>query len=163
MFGLYTCSWALVLKPTHADECRIVTDVFDAAKRSAVMRAVKSKDTAPELKVRRAAHALGLRFRLGRTDLPGKPDLVFPGRHTALFVHGCFWHGHDCPRGARVPATNRAYWEAKIARNVARDRTALASLRQLGWKPAVIWECETRDDAALARLITRRVGKPRQA
>lgn len=140
-----------------------MTDVFDTEKRSAVMRAVKSRDTAPELKVRRAAHALGLRFRLGRTDLPGKPDLVFPSRRVALFVHGCFWHDHDCARGARTPQTNSAYWQAKIARNVARDAASLASLRKLGWKPAVLWECETKDAAKLARLITRRVGKPAQA
>jgi DNA mismatch endonuclease, patch repair protein len=140
-----------------------MTDVFDTAKRSAVMRAVKSRDTAPELKVRRAAHALGLRFRLDRTDLPGKPDLVFPSRRIALFVHGCFWHGHDCARGARTPQTNRAFWQTKIARNVVRDAASLASLRKLGWKPAVIWECETKDAAKLAQLITRRVGKPAQA
>ena len=136
-----------------------MTDVFDAAKRSSVMRAVKSRDTGPELKVRCAAHALGLRFRLGRDDLPGKPDLVFPGRGVALFVHGCFWHGHDCPRGARVPQANRDYWLAKIGRNVARDKASLAALRKLGSKPAVIWECETSDAARLARLLARRVGK----
>ena len=96
-----------------------MTDVFDPKKRSAVMRAVKSRDTAPELAVRRAAHALGLRFRLGRSDLPGKPDLVFPSRRVALFVHGCFWHGHDCARGARMPQTNRAYWQAKICKFLA--------------------------------------------
>jgi DNA mismatch endonuclease (patch repair protein) len=140
-----------------------MTDVFDTEKRSAVMRAVKSRDTAPELKVRRAAHALGLRYRLGRSDLPGKPDLVFPSRRIALFVHGCFWHGHDCARGARMPHTNRTYWQAKIARNMERDAASLASLRKLDWKPAVIWECETKDAARLARLITRRVGKPAQA
>lgn len=140
-----------------------MTDVFDPAKRSSIMRAVKGRNTEPELKVRRAAHALGLRFRLGRVDLPGKPDLVFPGRRVALFVHGCFWHGHTCPRGARVPQTNRAYWTAKIARNVSRDRATLEALRQLGWTPAVIWECETRDAAKLARLIARRVGKGVQA
>ena len=138
-------------------------DVFDTEKRSAVMRAVKSRDTAPELKVRRAAHALGLRFRLGRSDLPGKPDLVFPSRRIALFVHGCFWHGHDCARGARMPHTHRTYWQAKIARNMERDAASLARLRKLDWKPAVIWECETKDAARLARLITRRVGKPAQA
>lgn len=138
-------------------------DVFDTEKRSTVMRAVKSRDTAPELKVRRAAHALGLRFRLGRSDLPGKPDLVFPSRRIALFVHGCFWHGHDCARGARMPHTNRTYWQAKIARNMERDAASLASLRKLDWKPAVIWECETKDAARLARLITRAVGKPAQA
>ncbi len=140
-----------------------MTDVFDPEKRSAVMRAVKSRDTAPELAVRRAAHALGLRFRLGRSDLPGKPDLVFPSRRVALFVHGCFWHVHDCARGARMPQTNRAYWQAKIARNIARDLASLASLRKLGWKPAVIWECEARDAAKLERLISRRVGKSGQA
>ncbi len=140
-----------------------MTDVYDPAKRSAVMRAVKSRDTEPELKVRRAAHAIGLRFRLGRDDLPGKPDLVFPARRVALFVHGCFWHGHDCPRGARVPQANRAYWTAKISRNIARDRVTLETLRTQGWKPAVIWECETKDAKTLSRLLARRVGRPPQA
>jgi DNA mismatch endonuclease, patch repair protein len=135
-----------------------MADVFAPQMRSAVMRAVKSRDTAPELAVRRAAHALGLRFRLGRDDLPGKPDLVFPAKRTALFVHGCFWHGHDCARGARMPATNRDYWQAKIGRNRARDKSAFAALTKLGWKPAMIWECETRDGAKLARLIVRKIG-----
>jgi len=133
-------------------------DVFSPDQRSAVMRAVKSSNTTPEIAVRRAAHALGLRFRLNRADLPGKPDLVFPAKRTALFVHGCFWHGHKCPRGNRMPATNRAYWGAKIGRNMARDQASLAALKKLGWKPAVIWECETRDPAALAKLIARRMG-----
>ncbi|RYG33973.1 MAG: DNA mismatch endonuclease Vsr [Burkholderiales bacterium] len=132
-----------------------MADVFDPAKRSAVMRAVKSRDTAPEMKVRRAAHALGFRFRLNRTDLPGKPDLVFPAKRTALFVHGCFWHGHDCPRGARTPQNNRAYWIAKIGRNMTRDKAAIAALKKLGWTPRVIWECQTRDSAELSRLIQR--------
>ncbi len=134
-----------------------MADVFDPAQRSAVMRAVKSRNTTPELKVRKAAHALGLRFRLHRTDLPGKPDLVFPAKRTALFVHGCFWHGHDCPRGARLPQTNRAYWKAKISRNVVRDTANIAALRKLGWKPRVIWECDTRDPKALSRLIRRQL------
>jgi DNA mismatch endonuclease (patch repair protein) len=140
-----------------------MTDVLNTEKRSAVMRAVKSRDTAPELRVRSRAHALGLRFRLGRSDLPWKPDVVFASRRVALFVHGCFWHGHDCPRGARVPTANRAYWQAKIARNMARDAASLYHLRKLGWKPVVIWECETQDAGALARRIARRVGNPRQA
>jgi DNA mismatch endonuclease (patch repair protein) len=140
-----------------------MTDVFDPAKRSAVMRAVKSRDTAPELKVRRAAHALGLRFRLGRTDLPGKPDLVFPSRRVALFVHGCFWHGHDCPRGARVPQANRAYWIAKINRNVLRDEASVQALRRLGWRPAIIWECEAKDSEKLSRLIAHKIGNVRPA
>ena len=140
-----------------------MVDVFDPEQRSAVMRAVKSRDTQPELKVRRAAHALGLRFRLNRADLPGKPDLVFSAKRTALFVHGCFWHGHDCPRGARMPQNNRDYWQAKISRNMARDEASLAALKKLGWTPRVIWECQTRDDAALSRLIMRQIGRRRSA
>ena len=138
-----------------------MADVFDSKQRSAVMRAVKSRDTTPEIAVRRAAHALGLRFRLNRSDLPGKPDLVFPGRKAALFVHGCFWHGHSCPRGDRMPATNRDYWRAKIGRNIARDKASLAALKKLGWKPLVIWECETRDKAGLAKLVERKLGRAR--
>ncbi|HVY90950.1 MAG TPA: very short patch repair endonuclease [Hyphomonadaceae bacterium] len=139
-----------------------MADVFDSEKRSAVMRAVKSKDTTPELAVRRSAHKIGLRFRLGRDDLPGKPDLVFPARQTAMFVHGCFWHGHECPRGARMPATNRDYWRAKIARNVERDKTTKRKLKALGWKVVTIWECETRDPEKLQRLISRRLGVARR-
>src|ERR1017187_4128178 len=109
----------------------VLTDSPEVRRRT--MRAVKSKDTAPELTVRRLAHGMGYRFRLHRKDLPGKPDLVFPRLHRALFVHGCFWHGHDCARGARVPVQNRAYWTQKIERNHERDKTAQASLRTLGW------------------------------
>jgi DNA mismatch endonuclease, patch repair protein len=139
-----------------------MADVFAPEQRSAVMRAVKSRDTAPEMKVRKAAHALGLRFRLNRADLPGKPDLVFPAKRTALFVHGCFWHGHNCPRGARMPQTNRAYWQAKISRNMVRDKASLAALKKLGWTPRVIWECQTRDNDALSRLIMRQPGTRRR-
>lgn len=135
-----------------------MADVFGPEQRSAVMRAVKSANTAPEIKVRKAAHNLGARFRLGGRGLPGKPDLVFPARRIALFVHGCFWHGHDCARGARMPATNRDYWQAKIARNMSRDKTNLSALKKLGWKPAVVWECETRDTLRLSRLLARKLG-----
>ena len=114
------------------------------------MRAVRSKDTAPELAVRRLAHALGYRFRLHRRDLPGSPDLVFPGRRKVIFVHGCFWHRHGlggtggCPRGRSTPATRRDFWEAKFARNVARDRRARRLLNADGWGVMVVWECRTR-------------------
>ena len=134
-----------------------MVDVFSPAQRSAVMRAVKSRDTRPELTVRSAAHALGLRFRLRRDDLPGKPDLVFPKHKLALFVHGCFWHGHACPRGARMPASNALYWRTKIARNVARDVAVIAALQALGWRARTIWECETKDIEALSGLIRRRI------
>lgn len=132
-------------------------DVFDPAKRSAVMRAVKSRGTAPELKVRAAVRELGYarRYRLNGARLPGKPDLVFSTLHKTIFVHGCFWHGHDCKRGARQPKDNAAYWRAKIDRNVARDRAALEALRDAKWTSLVVWECELRDDDALKRKLAK--------
>lgn len=117
------------------------------------MRAVKSRDTKPEMLVRRAAHALGYRFRLHRKDLPGSPDLVFPARKKVIFVHGCFWHGHECARGARTPKTNTDYWRAKIARNVARDARARSALDALGWETLTIWECELKKDTRLAERL----------
>ncbi|RAK57136.1 very short patch repair endonuclease [Phenylobacterium deserti] len=129
------------------------TDVFDAAKRSAVMRRVKGRDTTPEMQVRRALTRLGARYRLHRKDLPGSPDVVLPGRRLALFVHGCFWHGHDCARGSRVPKTNREYWTAKVGRNKARDAQAYEALAAQGWRVETLWECDLKDAAALeARL-----------
>ncbi|MEQ1820045.1 MAG: DNA mismatch endonuclease Vsr [Terricaulis sp.] len=132
-------------------------DVFDPVKRSAVMRAVKSRDTEPELKVRAAVRDLGYarRYRLNGASLPGKPDLVFGAMRKAIFVHGCFWHGHDCKRGARQPKDNAAYWRAKISRNVARDCATLKTLRADEWATLVIWECETRDSASLARKLAK--------
>ncbi len=113
--------------------------------RSATMRAVKSRDTKPEITVRRVLHSLGYRFRLHRKDLPGTPDIVLPGRRKVIFVHGCFWHGHDCARGARVPKANRDYWIQKIARNRERDRNSAQELAAKGWKVFVAWECHVRD------------------
>lgn len=130
-----------------------MTDVYPAEKRSAVMRRVKGRDTTPELKVRKALTALGARYRLNRKDLPGTPDIVMPGRRLALFVHGCFWHGHDCPRGARVPKANRDYWVAKVGRNRARDAAAVQALAERGWRVEIMWECELKDPGLLnARL-----------
>jgi DNA mismatch endonuclease (patch repair protein) len=130
-----------------------MTDVYSPEKRSAVMRRVKGKDTTPELKVRKALTALGARYRLHRKDLPGSPDIVLPGRRLALFVHGCFWHGHDCARGARVPKANRDYWLAKVGRNRARDAASREALAALGWRVETIWECDLKDAEALqARL-----------
>jgi DNA mismatch endonuclease (patch repair protein) len=113
------------------------------------MRRVKGRDTAPELKVRRALTALGARYRLQRADLPGKPDIVMPGRRLAIFVHGCFWHGHDCARGSRVPKANRDYWVGKVDRNRARDARSREALAALGWRVETIWECDLKDAAAL--------------
>ena len=130
-----------------------MTDVFSPEKRSDVMRQVKGKGTSPELKVRKLLWALRARYRLHRKDLPGAPDIVLQGRKLAVFVHGCFWHGHDCARGARVPKQNRDYWTNKIARNRARDARVQDELEALGWRPTVVWECELRDPHTLqARL-----------
>jgi DNA mismatch endonuclease (patch repair protein) len=105
------------------------------------MRAVKSRDTTPELAVRRILRAAGIGYRLGGGGLPGRPDLVMKGRRAVVFVHGCFWHGHDCPRGARRPKANAAYWTGKIARNRERDATARAALEAAGWRVVTVWEC----------------------
>lgn len=106
------------------------------------MRAVKSKDTGAEMVVRRLLHSLGYRYRLHRKDLPGTPDLVFAARRAVVFVHGCFWHQHDCPRGARIPKTRRDYWVPKLRRNQDRDHRNQERLRKEGWRVHVLWECE---------------------
>ncbi|HEX5775222.1 MAG TPA: DNA mismatch endonuclease Vsr [Caulobacteraceae bacterium] len=132
-----------------------MTDVYGPEKRSAVMRRVKGRDTTPEKTVRRLLTGLGARYRLHRKDLPGRPDIVMPGRRLALFVHGCFWHGHDCPRGARVPKANRDYWTAKVARNRARDVAAREGLTAAGWRVETVWECELKDEAAVSERLRR--------
>ncbi|TGT91913.1 DNA mismatch endonuclease Vsr [Mesorhizobium sp. M8A.F.Ca.ET.161.01.1.1] len=108
------------------------------------MRAIKSRDTNPEMVVRRLAYSLGYRFRLHSKSLPGKPDLVFPGRRKIIFVNGCFWHGHDCRRGFRAPKDNAGYWATKIIANRDRDIRTEAALRTAGWSVMTLWECETR-------------------
>lgn len=119
------------------------------------MAAITSKGMKPELAVRRIVHSLGYRYRLHRKDLPGKPDLVFGPRRKVIFVHGCFWHmhpKHGC-LDARVPKSNRDYWLPKLARNVARDAEHIAALKKLGWRVLVIWECETKDEAAVRKAV----------
>lgn len=132
----------------------------DPERRSRIMRAVRSQDTAPELAVRRAAHGLGYRFRLHRKDLPGAPDLVFPRLGAVIFVNGCFWHGHSCPRGARVPMNNRGYWLRKIQSNRTRDRAVRSALRRLGWRCLTVWECQTKNAASLAARVRRFLERP---
>lgn len=134
------------------------TDVFSPEKRSSVMRQVKGRDTSPEMTVRRALTKLGARFRLHRKDLPGAPDIVLPGRKLAIFVHGCFWHGHDCARGARVPKQNTDYWLGKIGRNRTRDLANRSKLEALGWRVETIWECDLKDAAALDTRLTALLG-----
>lgn len=137
-----------------------MTDVFTPEKRSAVMRRVKGRDTGPELTVRRLLWGAGYRYRLHRKDLPGRPDIAMAGRRAAVFVHGCFWHGHDCARGARRPKANADYWLAKIERKRARDARTTAELSALGWRSIIIWECELKDMPALALQLRGEIGPP---
>lgn len=130
-----------------------MADVFDVEHRSRIMRAVKSADTKPEMIVRRTAHAMGFRYRLHRRDLPGSPDIVFPSQKKAIFVHGCFWHGHCCPRGNRTPKTNRQYWKRKISRNVERDKKNIKELEAVGLEVLVIWECEIKFTESLVERL----------
>jgi DNA mismatch endonuclease (patch repair protein) len=121
--------------------------------RSAVMRAVKGRDTKPELLVRRLLRDIAPGYRLCRRDLPGAPDISYIGRKKAIFVHGCFWHGHDCKRGARAPKANAEYWREKIARNALRDEAHLKCYAAMGWRVLTVWECEMRDEAALTERL----------
>jgi len=117
------------------------------------MRKVGSKDTTPEMIVRKIAYKLGYRYRLHRKELPGNPDLAFIGRRKVIFVHGCFWHGHSMCKRARIPKTNRAYWSDKISKNTRRDEASLLALREMGWRAMVIWECELHDLRTLPMRI----------
>ena len=129
-----------------------------SAKRSAIMRAVKSRDTAPELILRTMLRSISPGYRLHRADLPGKPDIVYGPRRLAIFMHGCFWHGHDCKRGARAPKENAAYWRGKIARNRARDAANLQALAAQGWRTLVVFECALKDRPALEQRLQEALG-----
>ena len=131
----------------------MTTDVFTPEKRSAVMRRVKGKDTTPELAVRSILRTAGIGYRLGGAGLPGKPDIVMKGRRTVVLVHGCFWHGHDCPRGARQPKANADYWTAKIGRNRARDAANADALLAAGWRVITVWECAMKAPDFADRLL----------
>ena len=134
-----------------------MTDIVDSRRRSEMMAGIKGRDTKPELVVRRIAHKLGLRFRLHRKDLPGRPDLVFPRRRLVIFVHGCFWHRHDGCRYAYTPKSRIGFWTRKFAENVARDRRNEEALRELGWRVLVIWECTTRNEEAVRQYLQGRI------
>jgi DNA mismatch endonuclease (patch repair protein) len=133
-------------------------DTFTAAERAAIMRRIRAKDTGPEMAVRRMVHGMGFRYRLHDGDLPGKPDLVFPGRGKVLFVHGCFWHGHGCRAGRNRPSSNRAYWIPKLDRNKARDVANRRRLRALGWDVLAVWECQLKDPDGLRRRVAKFLG-----
>ena len=118
-----------------------MVDIVSTEIRSSIMAAVKGKDTSPEKIVRSRIHAEGFRYRLYVKELPGSPDLVLPRYRAIVFVHGCFWHGHDCPRGKR-PQSNREFWNKKINRNIERDRESITALKKAGWSVHVLWTCE---------------------
>jgi DNA mismatch endonuclease (patch repair protein) len=128
-------------------------DTLTAEQRSARMRRVKSRDTKPELELRRIVWALGHRYRKNRREVIGHPDLVFMNRMRAIFLHGCFWHRHDCASGRRAPKSRTAFWSAKFDRNVQRDAQVMRELRAAGWRALVIWECELRDRLKIERRI----------
>ncbi len=132
-----------------------MTDVFSTEKRSWIMSQVRGQDTTPEIKVRSMIHRLGYRFRLHRKDLPGNPDLVFPSRKKIIFVHGCFWHGHNCSRGGRIPKANTDYWSNKLRRNIERDRRSQEALRSLGWEILIIWECDLKNPNKVISSVNR--------
>jgi DNA mismatch endonuclease (patch repair protein) len=130
-------------------------DVLTKEQRQRNMASIRGKNTKPEMVVRSLVHRLGYRYRLHKKTLPGKPDLVFASRRKLIFVHGCFWHMHDCRYGTVKPATNALFWEAKRMLNVDRDRKCRMLLEQAGWQVLVIWECETRSsEAILTEVIT---------
>lgn len=129
-----------------------MTDKLTPERRSRNMARIKSKDTSPELIVRKLVYSIGYRFRLHRKDLPGKPDIVFPSRNKVIFVHGCFWHQHTNKKclDSRLPKSNRKYWLHKLEKNKLRDKLAKSYLTRLGWKYLVIWECETKYPAKIS-------------
>ena len=136
-----------------------MVDRLTTERRSNLMRQVKGKDTAPEMVVRRMLHAAGYRFRLHRKGLPGKPDLVFPARRKAIFVHGCFWHGHGCKIG-QLPKSRHEFWGPKIARNKQRDAENLVALAPLDWQVLTVWQCEIQSREALAQRLGDFLGPP---
>ena len=128
-------------------------EIVTTKRRSDIMRSVRQKNTAPEMVVRRIAHAIGGRYRLHRKDLPGRPDLVFPRLRLCIFVHGCFWHRHPGCRLATTPRSNVEFWQEKFARNVERDARKENELKIAGWNVEVVWECETRDPETLKERL----------
>ena len=130
-------------------------DTLTSAERSARMALVRAKDTKPELLVRRLVHGMGYRYRLHQRNLPGTPDLVFPGRGKVIFIHGCFWHRHARCALARLPKSRGEFWLPKLTANAERDARNVRALRRLGWSVLTIWECQLGDTAKLAKRIRR--------
>lgn len=129
-------------------------DRLSPEKRSELMSHVRSRNTKPEMAVRTALHRLGYRYTLHRKDLPGTPDLVFVSRRKVLFVHGCYWHGHECKYGRAQSKSNVAFWQAKLASNIERDKKNMQLLTDLGWQVEVVWECEIKQNSWIERICS---------
>jgi DNA mismatch endonuclease (patch repair protein) len=132
-----------------------MSDHLSKIQRSANMRAVRGRNTRPEIRIRQMLHGLGYRFRLHQSDLPGKPDIVLPRLRKAIYVHGCFWHQHKGCRRATVPQSNRAFWRKKLSRNAVRDSKQLSLIRKRGWRAMVVWECQLKREDRLKSTIER--------
>jgi DNA mismatch endonuclease, patch repair protein len=130
-----------------------MADFMSPEQRSAHMAKIHSKNTKPELRLRRQLHAAGYRYRLHDRRLPGRPDLVFASRRKVVFVHGCFWHGHSCSIGSRLPKSNTQFWADKRHRNQERDKEQQAKLQAMGWKSLVVWECEINADPRIVEKV----------
>jgi DNA mismatch endonuclease (patch repair protein) len=128
-------------------------DVFTKEKRSQIMSKIKGKDTKPEKVVRSLLHQMGYRFRLHRRDLPGNPDIVLPKYKKVIFVHGCFWHGHENCLRAKRPSTNKKFWNEKLSKNIERDRRNQAALSGLGWDQKIIWQCQVKDIENVEKIL----------
>jgi DNA mismatch endonuclease (patch repair protein) len=137
-----------------------LADIVDRQRRSEIMARIGPRNTAPELAVRSMAHRMGFRFRLYRKELPGCPDLVFPGQRLAVFVHGCFWHRHPGCANATMPKTRTEFWQRKLSSNVERDRRNCEQLVRMGWRTLVIWECETEDPERLCSILSTTLARP---
>ncbi len=137
-----------------------MADSRTPAQRRKIMQSVGTKNTGPELKVRRLLHKLGYRYRLHVKELPGKPDVVFPARRLALFIHGCYWHGHGCSKG-RLPKSRLDYWMPKIRQNQARDAANRSALQGMGWRAVTLWQCQLGDDASLVTVLAKELGSPK--
>jgi DNA mismatch endonuclease (patch repair protein) len=136
-----------------------MADTRTKEQRSRIMKSVGARDTGPELTVRRLLHRLGYRYRLHARDLPGRPDIIFPGRRKVIFIHGCFWHGHGCGKG-KLPKSRAEYWTAKIKGNRDRDARAVARLEDAGWQSLSVWQCELKSLEKIDRALREFLGPP---
>lgn len=144
-------------EPNWRQAIRLMVDTRTPEQRRRIMQSIGTRNTGPEMAVRRLLHRLGYRYRLHRRDLPGSPDIVFPSRRAAVFVHGCYWHGHGCAKG-RLPKSRLDYWGPKIRVNRKRDSERQKALRRLGWRVLVLWQCEIRDRKSLIARVTQFLG-----